>query len=770
MDAPLRTHALLFLLAVLFARRAAGGDAPPATGDRPRFGVRVAAESRAGPWRAWVEVRSDLQSRALRQWVSLHRQRDGEPSTVLGVGRPHGVPESLRVAEDGLVVVQDRPTAPTLVFAPGATAGVPRDDLPLGPASTFLPGGLLAVGGVAPAGEGPRLRVVWAPRTTSADGTPALARAVELGRVDGAAAYRAAATVTVAAHETPEAPGVLVVTWQVRVANVRHAGDATISRTSSSPTGAPVLQTATRATPLVQTIGEALDVLLRPSVGPGSRDDVLAAAAWVEREGEAGVAALADRWAALAIDDPAWDRLLADAPGLATRALPRWWASTGHGASPRPAEGRFHTPALGGPEGEPAEAVGGADAPIAGLAWSERTADDGPTLASLELLFRRPGGGPAAGPRWGRATVTPARDTAPEGFVLGALFVTAGRQVHGLRAVWFGATTDGGLDPTRVRLGPWMGRRGAGAPRRLGGVRPVVGVHVRHDGERVHAIGLVERAPPGSRVKVAAVQCPSDLGEVARNTARLAALVARAAQAGAQLVVLPEAAVTGYLSQDLRTTWQAPGRPRASAFDEGKDPTPFAEPVPGPSSRRFAALAASLGVYLTVPLVEAAPSPDGRARFFNTVVLVSPSGAVVAHYRKLSPWPHPEASWATAGDLGLATAGTPFGRVGLAVCFDVHETVPRYAALEAGRSLWALLYPIAWVSDGDDARWFGVELPRRVRDAGFHVIGANWSVDAPQPWHGAGHSLVVARDGTVVASATTATGDEVVAAELPVGP
>lgn len=51
-------------------------------------------------------------------------------------------------------------------------------------------------------------------------------------------------------------------------------------------------------------------------------------------------------------------------------------------------------------------------------------------------------------------------------------------------------------------------------------------------------------------VKVAAVQCSSDLGAVEANLAKLAFLIEEAARNGAKIIVLPETAVTGYLSQD----------------------------------------------------------------------------------------------------------------------------------------------------------------------------------------------------------------------------
>jgi predicted amidohydrolase len=162
--------------------------------------------------------------------------------------------------------------------------------------------------------------------------------------------------------------------------------------------------------------------------------------------------------------------------------------------------------------------------------------------------------------------------------------------------------------------------------------------------------------------------------------------------------------------------------------------------VPGPSTNHFAALAKRLGVYITVPLLEIdlTPQPEssegagrparGRVRLFNTVCIVSPQGKLVAHYRKPTPWPYPEKSWATPGDRGVHVYDTEYGRLGLAICFDISTILQKYRK----HRLWALLYPIAWVDGAHPAEWFWLELPKRVAPFDHYVIGANWSVGAPR--------------------------------------
>lgn len=277
-------------------------------------------------------------------------------------------------------------------------------------------------------------------------------------------------------------------------------------------------------------------------------------------------------------------------------------------------------------------------------------------------------------------------------------------------------------------------------------------------------------------VTVAAIQCSSDLGEVERNCAKLTYLIREAAARGARIVVMPEAAITGYLSQDLQQNWHLPGRPLERVY-LGRDPLPYAQTVPGPATDHFASLARELGIYLAITFVEREVGPPtdlvpsleigwpdtSGVRLFNAAVLLSPAGEIVAHYRKIHPWPHPEQSWASPGNRGVQFADTEYGRIGLAICFDIHSVLESYQP----HRLWTLLHPIAWADEEHPANWFWHQLPRRIAPFGHHVVGANWSVDRPQPWHGYGFSSIYAADGRILNTAASLYGSYVVYAELP---
>ena len=264
-------------------------------------------------------------------------------------------------------------------------------------------------------------------------------------------------------------------------------------------------------------------------------------------------------------------------------------------------------------------------------------------------------------------------------------------------------------------------------------------------------------------VLAAAVQCASKFGDPAANRKRIASFVTRAARRGAKIVVLPETAITGYMSSDIKTAWQVPGREMSDDL-KGVDPKDAAETVPGESTKFFAPIAEQYGIYLTVPLLEV----DRKTKkYYNTSVLLGPDGRILIHYRKRNPWMWAEKGWVAEGNLGNPVVDTPFGRLGLLICFDVHDQFKVMSKLKID----TLLYSIAWVDDvGSD--WFSAQLPSRVKECGFNVIGANWTVPGnPKPeWHGYGKSPIVSSKGKILAKAANDLAEETVYAEIPIPP
>ena len=260
------------------------------------------------------------------------------------------------------------------------------------------------------------------------------------------------------------------------------------------------------------------------------------------------------------------------------------------------------------------------------------------------------------------------------------------------------------------------------------------------------------------KVKVAAVQFMSEFGAPELNRRRLETYVRQAAAHGAKIVVLPETAITGYMSYDLKITWRDGDRPLSSGL-RGVAASVHAETASGPSVEAFCNLAGELGIYLTIPFLEVAPA---TGKFYNTIVLAGPDGKALLHYRKLNPWPFAERGWASEGDRGLQFTDTPYGRLALLICYDINFEPPRLKQDKVD----TLLYCIAWV-DRARSPWFQARLPRIAQENDLNIIGANWTVPKEPDWHGYGQSCILDRTGRALARVSRDIGEEIIYAELP---
>ena len=223
----------------------------------------------------------------------------------------------------------------------------------------------------------------------------------------------------------------------------------------------------------------------------------------------------------------------------------------------------------------------------------------------------------------------------------------------------------------------------------------------------------------------AVIEVPHRFGDIATNLAWIDGVLSKAR---ADVVLLPEASLTGYVS------------PRGD-FDLSR----FAEPIDGPLSVAMAERARRFGVHLGWPLVE-----RDAGRCFNTYCIHAPDGRRLVRYRKRHPW-FPEV-WATPGDEPHPVFEIAGLRATLAICYDVHFLAK--GAKEALAESDALLFPSAWVeAEGEiDARrdlFFDLSRVYRVG-----IVNSNWGPgDVVMP--GQGSSRIVGPDGHEVMRMTS---------------
>ena len=149
--------------------------------------------------------------------------------------------------------------------------------------------------------------------------------------------------------------------------------------------------------------------------------------------------------------------------------------------------------------------------------------------------------------------------------------------------------------------------------------------------------------PPARKARLASVHYRPTGKSARENCEEYAPLIADAARQHADLVVLGETVPSANVK---------------------KKPDALAEPVPGPATEYFGALAKQHRLHIVLSLYERA----GHL-IYNTAVLMGPDGSLIGKYRKVC-LPPGEAAKGIAPGKDYPVFDTALGRIGLMVCYD----------------------------------------------------------------------------------------------------
>ncbi|MDT5082788.1 MAG: 5-aminopentanamidase [Mycobacterium sp.] len=229
-------------------------------------------------------------------------------------------------------------------------------------------------------------------------------------------------------------------------------------------------------------------------------------------------------------------------------------------------------------------------------------------------------------------------------------------------------------------------------------------------------------------IRVACCQVPLHVGDTTGNRVTTTSAIEQAALAGAQVIVLPELASSGYV------------------FADRSELASLAEPRDGPSITAWANLATALGVTIVAGFPEAADD-----KVYNSAAVVDPMG-LRGVYRKAHLWDSENAVFDRADDLPLVV-DTEHGRLGVMICYDIEfpEWV-RAVALEGADLLCAPVnWPLLPRPDGERP----TEQVRALAGAGMNRLAIavcdRVGVERGQDWIGG--SVLIDADGYPLAIA-----------------
>ena len=221
-------------------------------------------------------------------------------------------------------------------------------------------------------------------------------------------------------------------------------------------------------------------------------------------------------------------------------------------------------------------------------------------------------------------------------------------------------------------------------------------------------------------MKIGIIQ-QSCTADIQNNKEKLSRNIADVARQGAELVVLQELHNSLYFCQTENTQL-----------------CDLAEPIPGPSTEFYGAIAATHGIVLVTSLFER----RAPGLYHNTAVVFEKDGTIAGTYRKMHIPDDPayyEKFYFTPGDLGFHPIQTSVGKLGVQVCWD--QWYPEGARLMALAGAELLIYPTAIGYESSDTpeeqerqreAWTTVQRGHAVAN-GIPVIAVNRTGHEPDP-------------------------------------
>jgi N-carbamoylputrescine amidase len=244
------------------------------------------------------------------------------------------------------------------------------------------------------------------------------------------------------------------------------------------------------------------------------------------------------------------------------------------------------------------------------------------------------------------------------------------------------------------------------------------------------------------RIGLVQTSCSLDPNE---NLEKTVWKVREAAAGGAQVICLQELFRSQYFCRE-----------------ENAELFALAESIPGPSTEALGKLARELKVVIVASLFER----RAAGLYHNTAAVLGPDGEIVGLYRKMHIPDDPlyfEKYYFTPGDLGFGSIATPYGHLGVLVCWD--QWYPEGARIAALSGADLLVYPtaIGW-HPSEKAQYGAAQLDawRTIQRAhaianGIYVAAVNRVGYEGPPEHGLefwGSSFVADPFGQVIAQAS----------------
>ena len=184
-----------------------------------------------------------------------------------------------------------------------------------------------------------------------------------------------------------------------------------------------------------------------------------------------------------------------------------------------------------------------------------------------------------------------------------------------------------------------------------------------------------------SQTVIAALQVGASAEGKAATLEQILSFETAIREAGAELVVMPEAVLGGYPKGEIFGAYLGyrlpEGREAFAAYHAN------AVDVPGPETEALAGLSQRSGASLVVGVIERA-----GATLYCSALFFTPEQGLVATHRKLMPTGTERLIWGQGDGSTLPVVDSPAGKLGAAICWENHMPLLRMAMYAKGVEVW----------------------------------------------------------------------------------
>lgn len=193
-------------------------------------------------------------------------------------------------------------------------------------------------------------------------------------------------------------------------------------------------------------------------------------------------------------------------------------------------------------------------------------------------------------------------------------------------------------------------------------------------------------------VKIGIIQHAPVHLDLTKSIEKAMLLIEKASQKGAELILFGETWLTGYPawldhSPDV-ARWDNEPMKRVYTRMVQNSIT-----VPGEETRQLGEIARDLNITIGMGINERIGEGFGNGSLFNSLIIISPSGEIVVHHRKLMPTFTEKLLYGLGDGKGLVTYAGSFGSLGGLICWEHWMPHARQALHNSGEQIHIALWP-----------------------------------------------------------------------------